>query len=72
VIGWGKQDRVCLPSQAKKALELFPDATLHWFNKCGHFPQWDQPAQTINLILNATAGNNVRVAQNLIADQANS
>jgi pimeloyl-ACP methyl ester carboxylesterase len=54
VIGWGKQDRVCFPGQAKKALELFPDAHLHWFNKCGHFPQWDQPEQTIDLILKVT------------------
>lgn len=54
VIGWGKQDRICLPSQAKRALELFPDAELHWFNNCGHFPQWDQPQETIKLILETT------------------
>lgn len=54
VIGWGRQDRVCFPGQSKKALQLFPDAQLHWFNKCGHFPQWDQPQQTINLILQTT------------------
>ncbi|HVG41128.1 MAG TPA: alpha/beta fold hydrolase [Chitinophagaceae bacterium] len=54
VIGWGRQDRVCFPVQAKKALELFPDATLHWFEQCGHFPQWDQPQQTIDLILKTT------------------
>lgn len=55
VIGWGRQDRVCFPSQAKKALELFPDASLHWFHRCGHFPHWDQPEQTINLILRTTS-----------------
>lgn len=54
VIGWGRQDRVCLPGQAAKAVSLFPNAQLHWFNNCGHFPQWDQPQQTIDLILNAT------------------
>ncbi len=54
VIGWGRQDRVCFPSQAKRAVALFPDATLHWFEKCGHFPQWDQPQQTIDLILKTT------------------
>lgn len=54
VIGWGRQDRVCFPGQSKKAMELFPDAKLHWFNKCGHFPQWDQPQQTIDLILKTT------------------
>ncbi len=54
VIGWGKGDRVCFPSQAKNALEHFPDAQLHWFHRCGHFPHWDQPEQTIQLILKTT------------------
>lgn len=62
VIGWGRQDRVCFPSQAKRALELFPDARLHWFENCGHFPQWDVPQETTRLIL-ATSGN--EVAQSL-------
>lgn len=56
VIGWGKRDRVCFPSQARRALELFPDAQIHRFKHCGHFPQWDQPAETTRLILDATSG----------------
>ncbi len=55
VIGWGRQDRVTLPSQAKRAQELFPDASLRWFDDCGHFPHWDQPADTVRVILEATA-----------------
>ncbi len=51
VIGWGRRDRVCLPRQAKRALALFPDAQLHWFDRCGHFPHWDAPAETVQLIL---------------------
>lgn len=51
VIGWGRQDRVALPSQARKAVDLFPGAHLHWFDSCGHFPHWDQPEQTAALIL---------------------
>ncbi|RDC58691.1 alpha/beta fold hydrolase [Adhaeribacter pallidiroseus] len=51
VIGWGRQDRVCLPRQATRALAAFPDAHLHWFNDCGHFPQWDAPTQTVRLVL---------------------
>lgn len=51
VIGWGRQDRVVLPSQAARALAAFPDAQLHWFDSCGHFPHWDQPAQATQLIL---------------------
>ena len=57
IIGWGKRDRVCLPSQSKLALEKFPDAKLYWFERCGHFPQWDQPEETIRLILETTQDN---------------
>lgn len=55
IIGWGRRDRVCLPSQTKLALEKFPDAQLHWFEHCGHFPQWDKPRETVRLILNGTS-----------------
>lgn len=51
VIGWGRHDRVCLPNQARRALTKFPDARLYWFDHCGHFPQWDQPAEAARLIL---------------------
>ena len=54
IIGWGRQDRLCLPRQAARATEAFPSATLHWFEKCGHFPMWDQPEETVHLILDAT------------------
>jgi pimeloyl-ACP methyl ester carboxylesterase len=53
IIGWGRRDRVTLPSQSKHALEKFPDAQLYWFDRCGHFPQWDRPAETIRLIWTA-------------------
>ncbi len=56
VIGWGRQDRVCLPSQSRRAQALFPDARLHWFSHCGHFPQWDQPEDTVRMILASTGG----------------
>lgn len=55
VIGWGRNDYVTLPSQAKTATRLFPDAQLHWFDRCGHFPHWDAPEATIQLILDSTA-----------------
>lgn len=55
VIGWGRQDRVCFPRQADRALALFPDARLHWFDRCGHFPQWDVPKEAAELILETTA-----------------
>jgi pimeloyl-ACP methyl ester carboxylesterase len=53
-IGWGRKDRVCLPRQAERALARFPDAKLHWFEDCGHFPMWDKPAETVQVILNST------------------
>lgn len=55
VIGWGRNDRLCYPRQARRALQLFPDATLHWFERCGHFPHWDAPEETARLILDTTA-----------------
>lgn len=54
VIGWGRKDRVCVPAQAKRAQALFPDARLHWFEDCGHFPHWDKPDETARLILDST------------------
>lgn len=54
VIGWGRQDRLCLPRQAERAKRAFPAAKLHWFDKCGHFPMWDQPEETTRLILDGT------------------
>ncbi len=54
MIGWGRHDRVTLPSQALRALRLFPDAGLYWFEHSGHFPHWDQPARAAQLILDNT------------------
>ena len=53
VIGWGRQDRLCLPRQADRAKAAFPSAELHWFDHCGHFPMWDRPDETVEVILSA-------------------
>ncbi|MHC1559236.1 alpha/beta fold hydrolase [Actinomycetospora sp. C-140] len=53
-IGWGRYDGVTLPRQAERARLAFPDAELHWFDRCGHFPQWDVPAEAVALILART------------------
>lgn len=55
VIGWGRQDRVTLPRQSARALAAYPGSRLHWFDSCGHFPHWDQPAATTRMVLDATA-----------------
>jgi pimeloyl-ACP methyl ester carboxylesterase len=54
VLGWGRRDRVTLPRQAARAQQAFPQATLHWFERCGHFPMWDRPAETVEVVLRAT------------------
>jgi pimeloyl-ACP methyl ester carboxylesterase len=53
-IGWGRHDHLCLPRQAARATAAFPNAALHWFERSGHFPMWDEPAETARLILAAT------------------
>ena len=55
VLGWGKRDRVTLARQAARARSAFPQAELHWFEHCGHFPMWDAPAEAAAVILRATA-----------------
>lgn len=55
VIGWGRKDRLCLPGQASRAMAAFPSATMHWFEQSGHFPMWDEPNETIRVILDATS-----------------
>ncbi|WP_426011308.1 alpha/beta fold hydrolase [Caulobacter sp. DWR2-3-1b2] len=53
-IGWGRQDRLLLPRQAHRAQAAFPNAKLHLFDKCGHFPHWDQPEETARIIVQTT------------------
>ena len=55
-IGWGAHDRLCLPRQAHRAAAAFPGARLHWFKHSGHFPMWDEPAEALQVILDATGG----------------
>lgn len=55
VLGWGRRDRVTLPRQAARAQQAFPQATVHWFEHCGHFPMWDRPEETVRVVLEATA-----------------
>ncbi|KMO09923.1 alpha/beta fold hydrolase, partial [Methylobacterium platani] len=57
-IGWGRQDHLLLPRQAARARVAFPSAQLHWFERCGHFPHWNQPVETARLILE-TVGKDV-------------
>jgi pimeloyl-ACP methyl ester carboxylesterase len=51
VIGWGRHDRLCFPGQASRAKRAFPEARVFWFERSGHFPNWEQPDETVKLIL---------------------
>lgn len=53
-IGWGRQDRLCPPRQAARARAAFPQARFHWIDGSGHYPLWDQPRTTAELILAST------------------
>lgn len=55
-IAWGRRDGLCLPDQADRALDAVPGATLHWFDRSGHLPPWDEPLATAELVLAATGG----------------
>lgn len=55
-ICWGRHDHLLLPRQAARAQAAFPSASLHWFEHCGHFPHWDQPAGTARAILETVGG----------------
>ena len=54
-IGWGRRDRVTFARQAVRAAAAFPDAELHWFERSGHFPVWDEPAEAARVVLERTA-----------------
>ena len=53
-IGWGRHDHVCFTNQAARAQAAFPKARLHWFEHSGHFPMWDSPEETAELVLAST------------------
>jgi len=55
VVGWGRWDRLTLPTQARRALAAFPGARLHRFAHSGHFPMFDSPDETVRVVLDATA-----------------
>jgi pimeloyl-ACP methyl ester carboxylesterase len=54
LIVWGRNDLVTLARQAPRAARRFPGARLELLERCGHFPHWDRPEETVRLILGAT------------------
>ena len=54
-IGWGRHDRLCFPAQAFRAQSTFEGSRVVWFERSGHFPMWEEPEETVRMILEAVA-----------------
>jgi 2-hydroxy-6-oxonona-2,4-dienedioate hydrolase len=50
-IAFGANDTYLTPSLAQHLADLFSDADLHLIDHANHWPQWDQPERTAQLIL---------------------
>jgi pimeloyl-ACP methyl ester carboxylesterase len=42
---WGRDDRILPVAYAEEWRRLVPDATIAWFDECGHLPHIEQPAR---------------------------
>lgn len=42
---WGKNDKITPPDVAEEFLQLLPNASLAWIDKCGHAPMMEQPKE---------------------------
>lgn len=43
VLAWGEQDRLFSVRQSERAMQILPQARLLRLERCGHYPQWEQP-----------------------------
>jgi pimeloyl-ACP methyl ester carboxylesterase len=43
LIVWGRQDRIFPANQAERAASLLPRSEVLYIDRCGHYPQWEQP-----------------------------
>jgi 4,5:9,10-diseco-3-hydroxy-5,9,17-trioxoandrosta-1(10),2-diene-4-oate hydrolase len=55
-IGWGREDKFIPVEQAYLAEKLFPDATLHIFENCGHLPNIECAEEFNRIALSFLAG----------------
>ena len=47
---WGKQDRIVPVAHAHAAVARKPDARLHVFDRCGHWPQMEHPEDFVRIV----------------------
>ncbi|MGZ3577600.1 MAG: alpha/beta fold hydrolase [Syntrophales bacterium] len=57
LIIWGREDRLFPVRHARFAREKIPDAYLYIFERCGHMPNFERPAEFNSLVLNFLRGN---------------
>jgi pimeloyl-ACP methyl ester carboxylesterase len=50
LVVWGKQDRLFSHRQSDRAMQLLPNATLLMLDRCGHYPQWEQPDEFLSAV----------------------
>ena len=50
LVMWGRNDRGSAIEQAYRAFEVIPNAELHTFNNCAHWPMWDQTGRFVTVV----------------------
>jgi pimeloyl-ACP methyl ester carboxylesterase len=61
-VAWGREDRLFLPRQARRAARAIPRARVSLLQGCGHVPTWDDPAQVARVMLEGAAAVQVAAA----------
>ena len=47
---WGRQDQIVPVSHAQAAVARAPNARLHIFDRCGHWPHFEHPAEFVETV----------------------
>jgi 4,5:9,10-diseco-3-hydroxy-5,9,17-trioxoandrosta-1(10),2-diene-4-oate hydrolase len=56
LICWGKQDRIVPVAHGERAARLQPSAQLKLFDRCGHWPHFEHPADFVETVNGFLAG----------------
>lgn len=57
LVVWGKQDRLLPVAHADVAIKALPNAHLHVFDPCGHWPPFERPGEFNALVIEFLASN---------------
>jgi len=47
---WGESDRIVTPAYGRTYAKSFPRSRFEVIAKCGHMPQFEQPARLLELV----------------------